>query len=277
MAQTMKAWFAVPGPEGAVFELRETPVAAPGPGQVAVAVRAAGTNRGELIRGAALRAGSAPASPARAGTEFAGEIAAVGEGVSAWQPGDRVMGRAVGSYAKSVLAHQRSLMKIPSGMSWSEAAAIPNVFVTAHDALVTNAACAPGESVMVTAAPSGVGTAAVQIARHIGANPVIATTRTPAKAAALRALGAHTVVDTRETGAWVDTVLAATGGRGVDVVIDHVGGPMLEDNIRALALKARLVSVGRNAGRVGDCDLDEIARKRARIIGITFRTRTPDE
>ena len=277
MAQTMKAWFAVPGPEGAVFELRETPVAAPGPGQVAVAVRAAGTNRGELIRGAALRPGSAPVNPARAGTEFAGEISAVGDGVSAWQPGHRVMGRAVGSYAKSVIAHQRALMKIPDGMSWAEAASIPNVFVTAHDALVTNAAVRPGESVMVTAGPSGVGTAAIQIARHVGANPVIATTRTPGKADALRALGAHEVVDTRDAGKWVDAVMRATGGRGVDVIIDHVGGPMLADNIRVLALRARLVSVGRNAGRVGDCDLDEIARKRASIIGVTFRTRTPEE
>ena len=277
MAQTMHAWFAVPGPEGAVFELRETPVAAPGPGQVAVAVRATGTNRGELIRGAALRPGSAPVNPARAGTEFAGEIAAVGEGVNAWQPGDRVMGRAVGSYAKSVVAHQRALMRIPAGMSWAEAAAIPNVFVTAHDALVTNAAVRPGESVMVTAAPSGVGTAAIQIARHIGANPVIATTRTPGKADALRALGAHEVVDPRDAGKWIDAVMRATGGRGVDVIIDHVGGPMLADNIRVLALKSRLVSVGRNAGRVGDCDLDEIARKRAAIIGVTFRTRTPEE
>jgi NADPH2:quinone reductase len=276
MAQTMRAWFAVPGPEGAVFELRETPVAAPGPGQVAVAVRAAGTNRGELIRGAALKAGSAPGSPARAGTEFAGEISAVGDGVSAWQPGERVMGRAVGSYAKSVVAHQRALMKIPPGLSCAEAAAIPNVFVPAHDALVTTAAARPGEAVMVTAGPSGVGTAAIQIARHIGANPVIATTRTPAKADALRALGAHEVVDTRDAGKWDDAVMRATGGRGVDVIIDHVGGPMLADNIRC-ALKSRLVSVGRNAGRVGDCDLDEIARKRASIIGVTFRTRTPEE
>jgi NADPH:quinone reductase len=277
MAQTMKAWFAVPGPEGAIFELRETAVAAPGPGQVAVAVRAAGTNRGELIRGAALRSGSAPVNPARAGTEFAGEIAAVGDGVNAWQPGDRVMGRAVGSYAQSVVAHQRSLMRIPAGMSWAEAASIPNVYVTAHDALVTNAAVRSGESVMVTAGPSGVGTAAIQIARHLGANPVIATTRTPAKADALQALGAHEVVDTRDAGKWVDAVMRTTGGRGVDVIIDHVGGPMLADNIRVLALKARLVSVGRNAGRVGDCDLDEIARKRASIIGVTFRTRTPEE
>jgi NADPH:quinone reductase-like Zn-dependent oxidoreductase len=187
------------------------------------------------------------------------------------------MGRAVGSYAQSVVAHQRALMRIPGGMSWAEAAAIPNVFVTAHDALVTNAAARPGESVMVTAAPSGVGTAAIQIARHVGANPVIATTRTPAKIPALRAVGAHEVVDTRDAAKWVDAVMRATGGRGVDVIIDHVGGPMLADNIRVMALKARLVSVGRNAGRVGDCDLDEIARKRASIIGVTFRTRTPEE
>ena len=276
MPQTMKAWFTVPGPEGAVFELRESPVPAPGAGQVVVAVRAAGTNRGELIRGAQLRAGSPAAAPARAGGEFAGEISALGDGVSGFVRGDRVMGRAPGSYAPYVLAPARALMRVPAGMSWAEAAAIPNVFVTAHDALVTNAAAAAGEAVMVTAGPSGVGTAAIQIARHIGAAPVLATTRTPAKAAALRALGAHEVVDTREAG-WVDAVLGATGGRGVDVIIDHVGGPMLADNIRVLALKARLVSVGRNAGRVGDCDLDEVARKRARIIGVTFRTRTPEE
>jgi NADPH:quinone reductase len=277
MTQTMKAWFTVPGPEGAVFEFRESPVPVPGPGQVVIAVRAAGTNRGELIRGAQLRSGGPAASPARAGTEFAGEIAALGDGVNGWTPGDRVMGRAVGSYAQYVVAHQRALMRIPDRMPWAEAAAIPNVFVTAHDALVTNAAARPGESVMVTAGPSGVGTAAIQIARHIGANPVLATTRTPAKAAALRALGAHEVIDTRDAGKWVDAVMRATADRGVDVIIDHVGGPMLADNVRVLALKARLVSVGRNAGRVGDCDLDEVARKRASIIGVTFRTRTPEE
>ncbi len=241
-----------------------------------VGVRASGTNRGELIRGAQLRSGSPAASPARAGSEFAGEIAALGDGVSGWKTGDRVMGRAAGSYAPYVAAAERALMRIPDAMTWAEAAAVPNVFVTAHDALVTNAAAAPGEAVMVTAGPSGVGTAAIQMARHIGADPVLATTRTPAKAAALRALGAPDVIDAREAG-WVDAVMRATGGRGVDVIIDHVGGPMLADNIQALALKGRLVSVGRNAGRVGDCDLDEIARKRARIIGVTFRTRTPEE
>src|SRR5262249_55715186 len=102
-------------------------------------------------------------------------------------------------------------------------------------------------------------------------------TRTPAKAAALRALGAHEVVDTRDAGKWVDAVMRATGGRGVDVIIDHVGGPMLADNIQVLALKARLVSVGRNAGRIGGCHPHANAGQRASIIGVPCRTRTPEE
>src|SRR5437867_13343228 len=122
MSQTMKAWFAVPGAEDAVFELREAPAPTAGPGQVVVAVRAAGTNRGELIRGAALRPSSAPANPARAGTEFAGETRAPGDGVSGWKPGDRVMGRAGSSYAPYVVAAQRAPMRIPDWMGWREAA-----------------------------------------------------------------------------------------------------------------------------------------------------------
>src|SRR5437867_10534028 len=206
----MKAWFTVPGPDGAKFELRDIPVPTAGAGRVLVKVHASGTNRGELIHGAALRSTTPAAAPTRSGSEFAGEIVAVGDGVSGYEPGDRVMGRAVGSYAEHVVAQARALMRMPDALSWSEAAAIPNVFVTAHDAIVTNAVTAPGESVMVTAGPSGVGTAAIQIARYIGANPVLATTRTPTKAAALRALGAHEVVDTREAGKWVDGVLRAT-------------------------------------------------------------------
>ena len=270
--RAMQAWFTVPTPNGAVFELREAKEPAAGPGQVVVAVRTAGVNRGELIRAKEHRAGE----PGRAGGEFAGEIHAVGAGVTGWARGDRVMGRATGSYAPFVAASTRALMRIPDGMGWGEAAAIPNVFITAHDAMVTNAETAPGESVIVTAGPSGVGTAAIQIAKAIGATPVLTTTRTPAKAAALKALGADEVIDTRDAG-WADAVLRATGGKGVDVIIDHVGGSMLADNIKTLALKGRLVSVGRNASRVGDCDLDEIARKRAKIIGVTFRTRTAEE
>jgi len=271
----MQALFVVPGPEGGVYEFRQIPVPTPGPGEVLVAVRAAGTNRGELLARPLLRSDNPAAKPMRAGIEFAGEIVTLGEGVKGWKPGDRVMARGPG-YAEYAAVSARALMQIPDGMSWAEAAAIPNVFVTAHDAIVSNAALKPGESVMVTAGSSGVGTAAIQIVRHLGAQPVMATTRSVAKGNALRAFGASEIIDTSRAD-WVDAVLAVTNQRGVDVIIDQVGGPMLADNIRVLAIKGRLVSVGRNAGQVGDCNLDEIARKRASIIGVTFRTRTVEE
>jgi NADPH2:quinone reductase len=272
----MKAIFAVPGPEGGLFEYRDIPLPSPAAGEVLIAIRAAGTNRGELIQRPLLRASNPALRPMRAGIEFAGEIASLGDGVSGWQAGERVMGRGLGCYAEFNVVNQRALMRIPDGMGFAEAAAVPNVFVTAHDAIVTAAAVAAGESVMVTAGPSGVGTAALQIARLLEATPVIATTRSASKSSALRTLGADQVVDV-SSAQWLEHVLEATQKSGVDAIIDQVGGPMLADNIRLLAIKGRLVSVGRNAGRVGECDLDEVARKRASIIGVTFRTRSPEE
>ncbi|HXN86401.1 MAG TPA: zinc-binding dehydrogenase [Candidatus Binataceae bacterium] len=272
----MKALFIVPGPSGGTFEFRETPMPSPGAGEVLIKVRASGTNRGELLARPLIRSDNPALRPMRSGGEFAGEIASLGAGVEAWKFDDRVMGRAIGSYAEYTVANQRALMPIPNGMSWAEAASIPNVFVTAHDAIITNAQMKRGESVMITAGSSGVGTAAIQIARHLGANPVIATSRSQSKSSALRELGANEVIDPGSAG-WVDAVTAATAKRGIDVIIDNVGGPMLADNIRVLAIKGRLVSVGRNAGQVGDCNLDEVARKRVSIIGVTFRTRSLDE
>lgn len=276
MPQTMRAVFTVPTPNGGVNEYREIPVPEPRAGEVLVTIRAAGINRGELIQRPLLVSTNPALRPMRAGIEFAGAIAAIGEGVSGCRAGDRVMGRALGCYAQFTTVSQRALMRIPDGMSWADAAAIPNVFITAHDAIVTAANVKRGEAVMITAGPSGVGTAAIQIARHLGANPVLATTRSPTKADALRALGAHAIIDTRADD-WVGPVMEATQKRGVDAIIDQVGGSMLADFIRALALKGRLVSVGRNANRVGYCDMDEVARKRVSIIGVTFRTRTPEE
>lgn len=272
----MKALFTVPGPSGGIFEFRDAPRPEPGAGEVLVKVRAAGTNRGELLARPLLRSDNPALRPMRAGGEFAGEVALLAEGVTGWKIGDRVMGRAPGSYAEYVAANCRALMRIPKGMSWAEAAAIPNVFVTAHDAIVTNAQTRRGESLMITAASSGVGTAAIQIARHLGANLVIATSRSLSKRTALLELGAHEVIDAGRP-AWVDEVIAATGKRGIDVIIDNVGGPMLAGNIRALAIKGRLISVGRNAGQIGECNLDEVARKRVSIIGVTFRTRSLEE
>ncbi len=210
-----------------------------------------------------------------AGIEFAGEIVAVGPNATGWHVGERVMGRAPGSYAEFVAVNPVHLMRIPDSLSWAEAASIPNVFVTAHDALATAAELKRGESVMITAAASGVGTAAIKLARFLGAQTVIATTRAAAKCASLTRLGADLAIDVSKPGTsgkpgWIDRVMAATEKRGVDVIIDNVGGP-------ALAIKGRFVSVGRNAGNVGECDLDQVAFKRATIIGVTFRTRTAQE
>jgi len=272
----MKALFTVPGPSGGIFEFREIPTPSPGTGEVLVKVHASGTNRGELLARRLLRSDNPALHPMRSGGEFAGEIVSLGEGVKGFSAGQRVMGRAPGSYAEFALANQRALMRIPNEMGWAEAASIPNVFVTAHDAIVTNAQTKRGESVLITAGSSGVGTAAIQIARYIGANLVLATSRSMSKRAALKELGAHEVIDPIKS-KWVDEVMAATGKRGIDVIIDNVGGPMLADNIRALAIKGRLVSVGRNAGQIGECNLDEVARKRVSIIGVTFRTRSLEE
>jgi NADPH2:quinone reductase len=272
----MKAIFVVPGPQGAIYEYREVPAPAPAAGEVLVNVRATATNRGELLARPLLRSDNPRLRPGIGGIEFAGEIAALGDGVTAWKMGDRVMGRTPGSYTEFVAVNQHALMPIPGAMSWAEAAAVPNVFVTAHDAIVTAAQLQEGESAMITAGSSGVGTAAIQIARLLGAKPVLATTRSAAKADALKSLGAHEVIDVTRPD-WVESVRAATGKRGVDVIIDNVGGPMLADNLHALAIRGRLVSVGRNAGNVGDCNLDELAYKRVSLIGVTFRTRSPQE
>ncbi|HJU29560.1 MAG TPA: zinc-binding dehydrogenase [Candidatus Binataceae bacterium] len=270
----MKAIFLTPGPDGGIYEYREVPTPTPKAGEVLVKVRATGTNRGELIARPLFRSSNPALRPTPAGIEFAGEIAALGDAVGGWRAGDRVMGRAAGSYAEFVLVSPAQLMRVPDFLSWAEAASIPNVFVTAHDAIVTSARLAAGESAMITAGSSGIGTAAIQLARYFGANPVIATTRSAAKSAALSALGAHHVIDVSNSG-WVDEALAPK--RGVDVIIDNVGGPMLADNLRALAIKGRLISVGRNAGNNGECNMDQLAFKRASIIGVTFRTRTPEE
>jgi len=270
----MKAILVVPGPEGALYEYREVPAPVPKAGEVLVRIRATGTNRGELLARPLIRSSNPKLRPTMGGIEFAGEI--VAPGVGSWKAGDRVMGRAPGSYAELVAVNQHALMRIPAALTYPEAAAIPNVFVTAHDAIVTAAQLQSGESAMITAGSSGVGTAAVQIARHLGAQPVLATTRSAAKSDALCALGATQAINVSKAD-WVDSVKAATDGHGVDVIIDNVGGPMLTGNLHALAVRGRLVSVGRNAGNVGECNLDELAFKRASFIGVTFRTRSPEE
>ncbi len=270
----MRQWWLVPGPEGGTSQLREVDPPSPGPTEVLIEVRGTAINRGELLARPAMVTSNPSARAAPSGIEFAGVVAECGSEVVGWSVGDRVMGRGRACHAEATVVEAAALMAIPDRLSFAAAAAIPNVFVTAHDALVTEAAIRPGESVLITAGSSGVGTAAVQIAQYLGASSILVTTRSPAKADALLRLGATHVIDTTEE-TWVEQVRELTGG--VDLVIDQVGGDLFDRALRTMAIRGRYVTVGRNGGKRAGIDLDLVARLRLTIIGVTFRTRTNAE
>lgn len=268
----MKAIRIVPGPAGGRLEIQDIPRPEAGPGQLLVRVAASGLNRGEVNQVKRAVAGA----PLTTGVEFAGVVAAVGAGVAGWKEGDRVMGHGVGGQADYVLAAARAVMPVPAQLSWIEAAAFPNVFITAHDALVSNGEFKAGESVLVNAASSGIGLAAIQIAAQMGASKVIATTRSATKVARLADYGATHAVDLSAQGQ-AEVVKAATDGRGVDVIVDSVGGTVFEANLEALAIKGRLVNIGRLGSSSATINLEALWLKRLKLIGVTFRTRTEAE
>ncbi|MBL8378136.1 MAG: zinc-binding dehydrogenase [Burkholderiales bacterium] len=268
----MQAVQVVAGADAGRVEVREVSTPSAGPGQVLVRVRTAGVNRGEINQVRRYKTGA----PLPAGVEFAGTVAAVGPGVSAWREGDPVMGHGAGGQAEYVLANPLALMAAPRGLPWLEAAAFPNVFMTAHDALITNGQLQAGESVLVNAASSGIGLAAIQIAALCGAGAVLATTRSAAKAARLAEFGVTRAIDvSRED--QVAAVRDATGGRGVDVIVDSVGGTVFEANLQSLAVLGRLVNIGRLGSSESRIDLEALWMKRLKLIGVTFRTRSEAE
>jgi NADPH:quinone reductase-like Zn-dependent oxidoreductase len=271
----MGQWWTVPGDVGGVLELRHVPIPRPGPGQSLIKIAGAGVNRGELIARSALRLDNPSARPRPSGIECAGEIVAVGEDVLNFAVGDRVMARGSGCHAEYALIDAEALMAIPEGLTYEEAATIPNVFVTAHDALVSNARVQRDETVLITAGSSGVGTAAIQIAALLGAGCLITTTRRADKSERLRELGASQVIDTSQQG-WEASVRDVCES-GIDVVIDQVGGDIFPGLLRSMAVAGRYISVGRNAGAQTGLDLDLLARNRLTLQGVTFRTRSAAE
>ncbi|MBB5503528.1 zinc-binding dehydrogenase [Paraburkholderia sp. MM5384-R2] len=268
----MKAVRVVPTPDGGKIEIQDIPVPQVGAGQVLVKVRAAGLNRGEINQARELRSGNV----ITAGVEFAGEVAEVGDGVNGWRKGDRVMGHGRSCQAEYVISDPLALMPIPQNLSWIDAAAFANVFVTAHDAVVTNGQLRKGESILINGASGGVAMAAIQIASVLGAKPVIAMSRSAAKLDKLARFGVDVGIDSsRES--QVDAVMAATDRRGVDVIIDTVGGPVFEANMECLAVKGRLVNIARLGSATAQIDLTKLWLKRLKLIGVTFRTRTEQE
>ena len=257
------------GPE--VITIGDVPVPEVKPGHIRVRVHAAGLNRADILQ----RRGNYPAPkgwPADIpGLEYAGEVEAV-RGASRWKRGDRVMGLVGGgAMAELVTVHQDETLPVPEGLSYADAAAIPEAFLTAYDALVTRGRTAAGERVLIHAVGSGVGTAAVQIARHLGAT-VLGTSRSAGKLARATAYGLDHGIDTSRT-PFRDAV-----GEPVHVILDVLGGPAFADNLAVLAPRGRLVLLGFLAGSAaGNADLSPILRKRLEVIGSVMRTRGLEE
>jgi NADPH2:quinone reductase len=241
---------------------------------VRVQVRAAGINRADL----AQRAGSYPAPPGSPsnipGLEFAGEVDAVGPLVRSWQPGQRVMGiTGGGGQAEYLLAHEGLLVEIPENLDFVQAAGVPEVFMTAHDALFTQAGLQMGERVLIHAAGSGVGTAAIQLAKAVGAT-VYGTSRTAAKLEQAKSLGLDVGLSAQNFAAEVKQL---TGGAGVHVVLDFIGAAYMEQNLEALATWGRLVFLATLGGAMANVNLGLVMGKRLQIRGCTLRTRTLEE
>jgi NADPH2:quinone reductase len=258
------------GPE--VLGLTDLPDLAPPPSHVRVAVRFAGVNRADLLQ----RMGVYPAPPGVPadipGLEYAGVVDAIGEGVRELAVGDRVLGLVGGgAYAEQLVVHEGEVARLPDGIDDLTAGAIPEVLVTAYDALLIRAGLAPGETVVVHAAGSGVGTAAIQLAKALGCF-VIATSRTEDKLARCKELGADVTIAVKGA-AFADAVNAATSGRGADVVLELVGGAYVAEDVRCAATLGRIVVVGLTGGARADVDLRLLLAKRATIVGTVLRSR----
>jgi len=256
------------GPE--VITIGEVPKPEVRPEHIRVRVHAAGLNRADLYQRAGHYA-APPGWPADIpGLEYAGEVEAV-RGAPRWKVGDRVMGLVGGgAQAELVTVHQDEALPIPAGLSFAEAAAIPEAFLTAFDALVTRGRVAAGDRVLIHAVGSGVGTAAAQIAKHLGAT-VLGTSRSADKLARALVYGLDVGIDTSHAG-FRDAV-----GEPVDVILDVLGGPALADNLHVLAPRGRLVLLGFLAGGRTSADLGPILRKRLEVIGSMMRTRGLEE
>jgi len=260
------------GPE--VLEVQDVETPQPVGDQVRVRVRASGVNRADLLQ----RAGgyqAPPGSPAHIpGLEFAGEVDAVGPLVRAWKPGQRVMGLAGGgAQAEYILAHEGLLVEIPQNLDFVQAAAVPEVFMTAHDALFTQAGLQMGERVLIHAAGSGVGTAAIQLA-HVAGADVFGTSRTPWKLERAKTLGLDIALSDQNFAPEVNRV---TDGNGVKVVLDFIGEAYMAQNLEALGMWGRIVFLATIGGAQANVNLGMLMGKRISMRGVTLRTRTLEE
>jgi NADPH2:quinone reductase len=262
------------GPE--VLQIEERPAAEPSRGEIRVRVAASGLNRADISQ----RLGRYPAplgSPADIpGLEYAGEVESCGPDATLWSPGDRVMGIVGGGgHAEYVTVHEREAMPVPANLTWEEAAAVPEVFLTAYDALFSRLRVAAGETLLIHAVGSGVGTAALQLASVAGVR-TIGTSRSHGKLEAATALGLDEAVNTARDD-WEQEVSRVAGPVGIHAILDLVGGKFFAANLKLLATRGRLVVVGLTAGAASEIDLRLLLRKRLRVEGTVLRARPLEE
>ena len=261
------------GVEVLTFEDIDAPTA--GPEEVLVRVRATSLNRADLLQRMGFYPNPFPDIHDVPGMEFSGTVIGLGARVRAWKLGDEVMGIVSGgAYAEQLVIHERQAMRIPANVSLADAAAIPEVFITAWDALVVQGGLTSGRIALVHAGASGVGTAGIQICKAIGARVVV--TCSTGKVQACKNLGADLVLD-YSTQDFVEEVKKFTGGKGVDTILDVIGGDYVDRNIASLALKGCIVQVGTMAGPPPAMNLGGLMFKRARLVGTVLRARPLDE
>ena len=261
------------GPEVLTFEDVPSPIC--GAEEILVTVAATALNRADLLQRMGMYPNPFPGSLDIPGLEFSGTVKAVGERVTRWKIGDAVMGIVSGgAYAEEITLHERQALAVPTGISVNDAAAIPEVFITAWDALVVQGGLTSGRWALVHAGASGVGTAAIQIAKAIGARIVV--TCSAGKVDSCRDLGADVVVDYGSQD-FVEEVKKATHGLGVDVVLDVIGGDYVERNVASLAVKGRIIQVGTMAGKPVPFNVGLLLAKRASITGTVLRARPIEE
>lgn len=265
----MKA--AVVGANG--VKIQDLPKPEPKADQVLIRVRAASLNRADLGIAAGMRHGSI----ARIGSECSGEVEAVSGAVTGIKPGDRVMSSAPGGYAEYVATDMGRVHRMPANnMTFEQAACYPVALHTMHNAVITAGRMKKDESVLIQGASSGVGLMGMQIAKLMGASVVMGSSTDQGRRARLKEYGCDVAIDTTDA-AWPEKVKAATGGKGVDLIVDQVSAGVANQNLDACAVLGRIVNVGRLGGNNGEFNFDLHALKRIDYIGVTFRTRSREE
>ncbi|WP_200843933.1 zinc-binding dehydrogenase [Pantoea sp. 18069] len=268
---TMQSYWMQQNADSSVLEQRVVPVPVPGAQQLLVRVRAASLNRGEFVAGHGLH--GAPGSWKAIGGECSGEVAALGEGVTGFTAGERVMGRCAGAFSEYALIDTAEAMHVPAGISWEEAGCIPMTFLVSYDMLVLQGQLESGQWVLINGVSSGVGVASLQLAKALGAR-VIGTSGSQEKLQSLAPLGLDLGIQTRAPD-FSARVLEATGQQGANLVINTVGGSVFAESIRSLAFEGRLATVGYVDAVVhADIDLGTLHAKRLTVFGVSNKLRT---